>query len=136
MGIRSTLELMLASKVRPSAILLDPQVIETHSHSLTVIVLSLFKPGGIWKAVESCTEMGGSSFALFLGSQRSWKRPALDPAAADRFREQCSLLEFDPAHILPHGSYLMNCGSPKEGSSDAAGRPPANPVLCFLSGSP
>lgn len=73
--------------------------------------------GGIWKAVESCTEMGGSCFALFLGSQRSWKRPALDHTAAAKFREQCSLQEFDPAHILPHGSYLMNCGSPKEGLS-------------------
>ncbi|GAA6219948.1 uncharacterized protein LOC108889127 [Lates japonicus] len=70
--------------------------------------------GGIWKAVESCTEMGGSSFALFLGSQRSWKRPALDQTAADKFREQVSMQGFDPAHILPHGSYLMNCGSPKE----------------------
>ncbi|XP_032357435.1 probable endonuclease 4 isoform X2 [Etheostoma spectabile] len=70
--------------------------------------------GGIWKSVGSCTEMGGSSFALFLGSQRSWKRPALDHTAAAKFREQCSLQEYDPAHILPHGSYLMNCGSPKE----------------------
>ncbi|XP_035469835.1 probable endonuclease 4 isoform X2 [Scophthalmus maximus] len=70
--------------------------------------------GGIWKAVESCAEMGGSSFALFLGSQRSWKRPPLDQTAAARFREQRSLHGFDPAHILPHGSYLMNCGSPKE----------------------
>ncbi|KAM3592114.1 uncharacterized protein V6R79_012735 [Siganus canaliculatus] len=70
--------------------------------------------GGIWKAVESCVEIGGSSFALFLGSQRSWKRPALDPQAAAKFREWRSLHEFDPAHILPHGSYLMNCGSPKE----------------------
>lgn len=78
-------------------------------------------PDGIWKAVESCTEMGGSSFALFLGSQQSWKRPALDHTAAAKFREQCSLHEFDPAHILPHGSYLMNCGSPKEGLSDTDG---------------
>uniref|UniRef100_A0A3B4F5W5 Probable endonuclease 4 n=1 Tax=Pundamilia nyererei TaxID=303518 RepID=A0A3B4F5W5_9CICH len=69
---------------------------------------------GIWKAVESCTEMGGSSFALFLGSQRSWKRPALDHTAAAKFQELCSQQGFDPAHILPHGSYLMNCGSPKE----------------------
>lgn len=67
--------------------------------------------------MESCTEMGGSSFALFLGSQRSWKRPALDQTAAAKFREQISLQGFDPAHILPHGSYLMNCGSPKEGLS-------------------
>lgn len=77
--------------------------------------------GGIWKAVESSTEMGGSSFALFLGSQRSWKRPALDQTAAAKFREQCFLQEFDPAHILPHGSYLMNCGSPKEGLWDTDG---------------
>ncbi|MED6257277.1 hypothetical protein ATANTOWER_017607, partial [Ataeniobius toweri] len=58
--------------------------------------------------------MGGTSFALFLGSQRSWKRPALDQKAAEKFQEQCSLYGFDPAHILPHGSYLMNCGSPKD----------------------
>lgn len=74
-------------------------------------------PGGIWKAVESCTDMGGSCFALFLGSQRSWKRPSLNPDAAAKFQEGCSLHGFDPAHILPHGSYLMNCGSPKEGQS-------------------
>lgn len=71
--------------------------------------------GGIWKAVESCAEMGGNCFALFLGSQRSWKRPALDRKAAAKFQEQRSLHGIDPAHILPHGSYLMNCGSPKPG---------------------
>ncbi|XP_030630967.1 uncharacterized protein LOC115812622 [Chanos chanos] len=70
--------------------------------------------GGIWKAVEASVEMGGRSFALFLGSQRSWQRPALDKTAAVKFQEACSLHGFDPAHILPHGSYLMNCGSPKE----------------------
>uniref|UniRef100_A0A1A8MUT1 Xylose isomerase-like TIM barrel domain-containing protein n=5 Tax=Nothobranchius TaxID=28779 RepID=A0A1A8MUT1_9TELE len=70
--------------------------------------------GGIWKAVESCVEMGGYSFALFLGSQRSWKRPALDQKAAEKFQEQRCQHGFDPAHILPHGSYLMNCGSPKD----------------------
>ncbi|XP_047465574.1 probable endonuclease 4 [Mugil cephalus] len=70
--------------------------------------------GGIWKAVEYCTEMGGSSFALFLGSQLSWQRAAPDQKAAAKFREQCSLQGFDPAHILPHGPYLLNCGSPKD----------------------
>ncbi|XP_023196949.1 uncharacterized protein LOC106700032 isoform X3 [Xiphophorus maculatus] len=74
--------------------------------------------GGIWKAVESSAALGAGAFALFLGSQRSWKRPALDPAAADRFQEKCSELGFDPAHILPHGSYLMNCGSPKDDVSE------------------
>ncbi|KAL7868983.1 hypothetical protein AOLI_G00129710 [Acnodon oligacanthus] len=70
--------------------------------------------GGVWKAVEASVDMGGRSFGLFLGSQRCWNRPALDPGAAGRFREACALHGFDPAHILPHGSYLMNCGSPRE----------------------
>lgn len=68
--------------------------------------------------MHSSAEMGANCFALFLGSQRSWTRPPLQPDAADKFREQCSLRGFDPAHILPHGSYLMNCGSPKEGSPE------------------
>lgn len=117
MEIRNTLELMLASKVGPTAIN-SPCVIKTDACTCCLFYLP---PGGIWKAVESCTEMGGSCFALFLGSQRSWKRPPLDQTAAAKFQEQCSLQEYDPAHILPHGSYLMNCGSPKEGLSDTKG---------------
>lgn len=77
--------------------------------------------GGIWKAVETCTEIGGTCFAMFLGSQRSWKRSPLDHKAAARFQEQRSLHRIDPAHILPHGSYLMNCGSPKTGLSGMGG---------------
>ncbi|KAJ8384138.1 hypothetical protein AAFF_G00208400 [Aldrovandia affinis] len=70
--------------------------------------------GGIWKAVEECLAIGGRSFALFLGSQRSWKRPALSSTAAEKFQKACAESGFDPVHILPHGSYLMNCGSPKQ----------------------
>ncbi|KAG9338824.1 hypothetical protein JZ751_025261 [Albula glossodonta] len=70
--------------------------------------------GGIWKAVDDCVAMGGRSFALFLGSQRSWQRPPLNSAAAEKFQKACSENGFDPVHILPHGSYLMNCGSPKQ----------------------
>ncbi|TRZ02262.1 hypothetical protein DNTS_034035 [Danionella cerebrum] len=70
--------------------------------------------GGIWKAVDSSVAMGGHAFALFLGSQRSWTRPALTSAAADAFKKNCTKHGFDALHILPHGSYLMNCGSPKE----------------------
>ncbi|KAK0150271.1 putative endonuclease 4 [Merluccius polli] len=71
--------------------------------------------GGLWEAVESSAEMGGRCFALFLGSQRSWTRSALDPEAARRFRERCAARGYDPTrHVLPHGSYLMNCGSPRD----------------------
>lgn len=70
--------------------------------------------GGIWKAVEASVDFGAQSFGLFLGSQRSWQRPAIDKTAAVKFQQACAQQGFDPAQILPHGSYLMNCGSPKE----------------------
>lgn len=105
---------------------------ETTTTSHTCALLQ--PPGGIWKAVQSSVEMGGNCFALFLGSQRSWKRPALDQEAAAKFRELCSLQGFDAAHIVPHGSYLMNCGSPKEGLPHAHTERclPAVPVLRWL----
>ncbi|KPP66087.1 DNA-(apurinic or apyrimidinic site) lyase-like [Scleropages formosus] len=70
--------------------------------------------GGIWKAVKDSVDIGGRSFAMFLGSQRSWQRPPLDSKAAEKFREACAEHGFEPTYILPHGSYLMNCGSPKQ----------------------
>uniref|UniRef100_A0A3P8WZM7 Si:ch211-141o9.10 n=1 Tax=Cynoglossus semilaevis TaxID=244447 RepID=A0A3P8WZM7_CYNSE len=69
--------------------------------------------GGIWKAVEECVEMGGRSFGMFLGPKRSWKRSPLDPESAARFQAELFLRGIDPAHVVPHGSYLMNCGSSK-----------------------
>nr|XP_023670226.1 uncharacterized protein LOC111845217 isoform X1 [Paramormyrops kingsleyae] len=70
--------------------------------------------GGIWHAVQDSLTIGARSFGLFLGSQRSWQRPPLDGTAAAKFKEACARHSFEPAYILPHGSYLMNCGSPKQ----------------------
>ena len=36
----------------------------------------------------------------------------LNHQVAERFREACMKHNFEPWHILPHGSYLMNSGSP------------------------
>lgn len=60
-------------------------------------------------------EMGGRSFGMFLGPKRSWKRSPLDPESAARFQAELFLRGIDPAHVVPHGSYLMNCGSSKAG---------------------
>ncbi|KAK7113124.1 probable endonuclease 4 [Littorina saxatilis] len=68
--------------------------------------------GGLYKAVEEAVAMGGRAFALFLRSQRTWASKPLDPEAADKFKAACKEHGFPPHSILPHGSYLMNCGSP------------------------
>ncbi|MGH0134101.1 UNVERIFIED_CONTAM: hypothetical protein FKN15_042637 [Acipenser sinensis] len=69
--------------------------------------------GGLWNAVQGSVTIGGCVFGMFLGSQRSWKSRPLDEKAVARFRKACSQHGFTPDRILPHGSYLLNCGSPK-----------------------
>nr|XP_005994325.1 PREDICTED: probable endonuclease 4 isoform X2 [Latimeria chalumnae] len=68
--------------------------------------------GGIWNAVADSVTIGGRAFALFLGSQRTWHRKPIDEKAAAKFRQTCKEHGFSPDVIIPHGSYLMNCGSP------------------------
>ncbi|XP_065175660.1 probable endonuclease 4 [Sycon ciliatum] len=68
--------------------------------------------GGIQNAVTQAVEMGATAFALFLRSQRTWKCKPLEETSADLFKEACAEHGFSPKHILPHGSYLLNLGSP------------------------
>ena len=49
---------------------------------------------------------------MFLRSQRQWNSKPLDDNTAQKFKEACKAEGFSPRYILPHGIYLMNCGSP------------------------
>ncbi|XP_037523445.1 probable endonuclease 4 [Rhipicephalus sanguineus] len=68
--------------------------------------------GGLELAVSRAVAMGAKSFGLFLRSQRQWAAKPLTQEAANRFRDACREHNFAPHQILPHGSYLLNCGSP------------------------
>ncbi|KAI9329742.1 apurinic/apyrimidinic endonuclease Apn1, partial [Obelidium mucronatum] len=68
--------------------------------------------GGPANAVGYTSRVGGRAFALFLGSQRKWERPPLTDAAVAAFKQQCADNNFNKAHIVPHGSYLINLGNP------------------------
>ncbi|KAJ3067680.1 DNA-(apurinic or apyrimidinic site) lyase [Podochytrium sp. JEL0797] len=68
--------------------------------------------GGAFNAVGYTQKVGGESFALFLGSQRTWARPPLTQEAVDKFKQMCVENQFDKRHIMPHGSYLINLGNP------------------------
>lgn len=68
--------------------------------------------GGLELAVSRAVSMGARSFGLFLRSQRQWAAKPLIQEAANRFRDACREHNFAPHQILPHGSYLLNCGSP------------------------
>ena len=68
--------------------------------------------GGLHLAVKRALEIGAKSFAMFLRSQRQWLAKPLDQKDADLFRNTCEDSGFSLDVILPHGIYLMNCGSP------------------------
>ncbi|XP_070581045.1 probable endonuclease 4 isoform X2 [Ptychodera flava] len=67
---------------------------------------------GIYNAVGNALDIGAKAFALFLRSQRQWVSKPMDEDDAEKFKEECKRHGFPPHLIIPHGSYLMNCGSP------------------------
>lgn len=70
--------------------------------------------GGLHNAVSEALSIGAKAFAMFLRSQRQWASKPLQDKDAELFKEACSKANFSPRSILPHGIYLMNCGSPDE----------------------
>jgi len=71
--------------------------------------------GGVHNAVTQAVSVGAQCLALFLRPQRSWAAPPLAPGVADKFRSLCKEHGIPPHLILPHGSYLLNLGSPEIG---------------------
>lgn len=68
--------------------------------------------GGVDKAVLNAKAIGCRAFALFLKSQRQWAAKPLEEDVAAKFRKACVEHNYPPHLILPHGSYLLNCGAP------------------------
>eukprot|EP00742_Colponemidia_sp_Colp-10_P008102 GILJ01008746.1.p1 GENE.GILJ01008746.1~~GILJ01008746.1.p1 ORF type:complete len:417 (-),score=62.41 GILJ01008746.1:327-1577(-) len=70
--------------------------------------------GGIHLAVRNAVLCGATAFALDTRSKRKWDCPPLSAENAELFREACVKYGFEKGHVLPHGSYLINCGSPDQ----------------------
>ncbi|CAF0886305.1 unnamed protein product [Didymodactylos carnosus] len=68
--------------------------------------------GGVDNAIENIQKLNGRAVAMFLRSQRQWNAKPLTDAVATNFRTLCEKYNFKSHQILPHGIYLMNCGSP------------------------
>lgn len=65
--------------------------------------------GGVPNSVTNAVHIGANAFALFLKSQRKWANPPLDPSQASLFHANCKNHSFaQHAHVVPHGSYLVN----------------------------
>ena len=58
--------------------------------------------------------MGAKAFALFTKNQKRWVSKPLTQKECDLFKEELNKYGFSPDYILPHDSYLINLGSPKQ----------------------
>ena len=68
--------------------------------------------GGVHHAITDSVSVGARSLALFLRPQRTWSAPPLKPQAIELFRRLREEEQLLTNMILPHGSYLLNLGSP------------------------
>jgi deoxyribonuclease-4 len=70
--------------------------------------------GGVCNAILNAEAIGANAFALFTRNQRSWVSKPLGVDEIAAFRAMLPERGFDPRHVLPHDSYLINLGSPDE----------------------
>ncbi len=68
--------------------------------------------GGVTNAITNAKAIGANAFALFTRNQKSWTSKPLDESTIRTFREELPKAGFDPHHVLPHDSYLINLGNP------------------------
>ncbi|KAL2756809.1 hypothetical protein ACRALDRAFT_2041404 [Sodiomyces alcalophilus JCM 7366] len=77
--------------------------------------------GGVQNSVTQALGIGANAFALFLKSQRKWESPPLADDARTGFRDLAAKHAYDAAaHVLPHGSYLVNLAQADPTKADQA----------------
>ena len=70
--------------------------------------------GGVFNAPVNAHNIGATAFALFTKNQKQWVAKPLTDEEIGLFKENCAKYGYTAAQILPHDSYLINLGSPRE----------------------
>lgn len=69
--------------------------------------------GGVQNVPDRARELKAGAFALFTKCERYWRDAPLKPENTELFRQRCAEYGYEPRHILPHDSYLINLGHPE-----------------------
>ncbi|KAF8361206.1 apn-1, partial [Pristionchus pacificus] len=70
--------------------------------------------GTVSRAIHDARSIGCHSFALFVRNQRQWNSKPMEDTVVDEWNKAIKDTGFPLKMILPHGSYLLNPGSPDE----------------------
>ena len=81
---------------------------------MTYIGAHVSASGGVWNAPLNAHSIGATAFALFTKNQKQWVAKPLTDEEIGLFKDNCAKYGFTAAQILPHDSYLINLGSPRE----------------------
>jgi len=68
---------------------------------------------GFHVAAEQANQVGARALGIFTGSQRAWFKKKLTAEAAENFKAACKKYGYASNHIIGHGSYLINLGTPE-----------------------
>ena len=102
-----------AKKVKPKVVASNGAVVYD---GLKYVGCHVSSSGGVQNAVKDAVALGAKAFGLFLRNQQRWDAKPLDPKCIEEFKIKCKEHNFKPEFIIPHGSYLLNLGSPNEGT--------------------
>lgn len=70
--------------------------------------------GGIFNAPINAVNLSAKAFALFTKNQRQWSAAPLTIEEITHFKTELVKTGIQPKYVLPHGSYLINLGSPDQ----------------------
>jgi len=70
--------------------------------------------GGVENAPVNAHKIDAKAFALFTKNQKQWFSKPLTENNINLFKKNCEKYGYEPKHILPHDSYLINLGNPVE----------------------
>ncbi|GMR36401.1 hypothetical protein PMAYCL1PPCAC_06596, partial [Pristionchus mayeri] len=68
--------------------------------------------GSVSRAIHDARSIGCHSFALFVRNQRQWNSKPMEESVVQEWNRTIEDTGFPLHMILPHGSYLLNPGSP------------------------
>jgi AP endonuclease-1 len=81
--------------------------------------------GGVENTIVNAARVRANAFALFVKSQRKWSSLPLTDENVASFKARMNEFGYDPKHVLPHGSYLINLANPDKAKREKS-------YECFL----
>ncbi|KAF1765167.1 hypothetical protein GCK72_005119 [Caenorhabditis remanei] len=90
------------------------QVLETSEGSNKMLGFHVSAAGGLEQAIYNARAEGCRSFALFVRNQRTWNHKPMEETVVENWWKAIRETDFPLNQIVPHGSYLMNAGSPED----------------------